>query len=359
MNVIGCAGLRNKQYCIWNEQVTKEEYLGFLANNPLGSRQVVAQLQKKASEVWQKTPKRYAYIFKSPGSTGNFVNECREVKNCWNVEKTEIAKHLYIAGWLRDCHDETSHGASELCYECASGGGVYASKFLNFCMSNNPLGGAMHSTYLEYCFATVTCNNCFGCANLRNKEYCILNKQYTKEEYETVVSKIKEQMSTMPYLDKKGRVYGYGEFFPPDLSPFGYNETAAVDFYPLTKTEALDKAFIWSDATSGAVYEFSDYVIPDNINDVGDDILTKILRCGRSGKAYRIIKQELEFYRRMNLPVPTLSPLERHKDRMSALLPRRLYSRNCDRCKTAMESPYAPDRSEIIYCEKCYQAEVV
>ena len=62
---------------------------------------------------------------------------------------------------------------------------------------------------------------------MRNNSYCILNKQYTKEEYEALVSKIIEQMNTMPYVDKNGVTYKYGEFFPIELSPFGYNETVA------------------------------------------------------------------------------------------------------------------------------------
>ena len=28
------------------------------------------------------------------------------------------------------------------------------------------------------------------------------------------------------------------------------------------------------------------------------------------------------------------------------------------KCLNEFETPYAPDRSEIIYCEKCYQKEV-
>jgi hypothetical protein len=78
----------------------------------------------------------------------------------------------------------------------------------------------------------------FGCAKLRHKKYCILNKQYSKEEYYEMVEKVKKHMNEMPYVDKKGRVYKYGEFFPAELSPFGYNETLAHDFFPLEKEEA-------------------------------------------------------------------------------------------------------------------------
>jgi hypothetical protein len=69
---------------------------------------------------------------------------------------------------------------------------------------------------------------------LRNKEYCILNKQYTKEEYEQLVPQIIDHMT------KTGE---RGEFFPASISPFCYNETVVMEYYPLTKDEALAKGF--------------------------------------------------------------------------------------------------------------------
>ncbi len=46
-----------------------------------------------------------------------------------------------------------------------------------------------------YCKLLTGCQNCFGCISLRNASYCILNKQYTKEEYEALVPQIIEHMS--------------------------------------------------------------------------------------------------------------------------------------------------------------------
>lgn len=208
-----------------------------------------------------------------------------------------------------------------------------------------------------------------------------MNTQYTKEEYEKLVPKIREQMGNTPYVDKKGRIYKYGEFFPIELSPFGYNETAAQDWYPLTKEETIEKGYPWSDYESQSQYEFSDYEIPDDITEVQDDVLEKVLKCEVSGKAYRIIPMELQFLRRMGLPIPRRSPLQRHKDRISKLLPRRLHQRNCqcggaasdnnvykntakhfhneEHCPNAIQTPYDSDRLEIIYCEQCYLREVV
>jgi hypothetical protein len=87
--------------------------------------------------------------------------------------------------------------------------------------------------------------NCFGCVSLRDKQYCIFNKQYTKEEYFPLREKIIKNMNEMPYVDKKGNIYKYGEFFPIEISPFAYNETLLNDHFPLNKKEAEDRGFIW------------------------------------------------------------------------------------------------------------------
>ena len=79
-----------------------------------------------------------------------------------------------------------------------------------------------------------------------------------------------------------------------------------------------------------------------------------------SGKAYRIIPMELEFYRKMGLPIPRRAPLQRHRDRLGKIGPIKLYHRQCmnQPCPNEFETTYAPERPEIVYCEKCYQKEV-
>ena len=93
------------------------------------------------------------------------------------------------------------------------------------------------SEAVSYSTFIINCHNVFGCAYLRNAKYAILNKQYTKEEYEELVPKIIKHMNDMPYIDSKGRVYKYGEFFPFGSSPFSYEETVASEYFPLTKEE--------------------------------------------------------------------------------------------------------------------------
>jgi len=98
--------------------------------------------------------------------------------------------------------------------------------------------------------------------------------------------------------------------------------------------------------------------LPENISDIPDDILNWALTCEVSRRPYRIIKKELEFYRKHNLPIPRRHPDQRHLDRMSLRNPRKLYDRNCMKCGIEIKTTYSPERPEIVYCEECYKKEI-
>ncbi len=125
---------------------------------------------------------------------------------------------------------------------------------------------------IEYSYHIVAPNkNLFGCIGLRNKEYCILNKQYSKEEYLLMVEKIKKHMDEMPYTDKQGLIYKYGEFFPSEISLFAYNETFAQSYFPLTKEQIEKQGFRFKEREQNSystTIKATDLV--DNIEDVNE-----------------------------------------------------------------------------------------
>lgn len=349
-NCFGCAGLRHKQYHILNKPYSKEDYQRFLEQNPISSIKNLADLKEKAKKIWLSAPHRPSFILKSVRSSGNFITESKNAKNCWNAEKVEDSAYLYVVADIKDGYDCSSLGWAELVYECPHSTGLYNCKFTTFSATAGVRNRGGGSSNLEYCHSVLKGHNCFGCANARDLEYAILNKKYSKAKYQELVAKIKKQM-----LKNKE----YGEFFPIELSPYGYNETAAQDYFPLTRQQAKEKGYPWSNYESQIKYQFSDYQIPDDIKNVKDDILDKVLKCEKSGKAYKIIPMELEFYRKIGLPIPRRSPLQRHKDRMALLPPRKLFSRKCQKCGKPIQTVYAPDRPEIVYCEKCYLNKIV
>ena len=363
-NCFGCVNLRNKHYCIWNKQYEKEEYLEKLKNLNLGSFEFV---QKNFTEFWNfslKFPRKYARKINCVNASGDELRDCKNSLFAFNAHDTENVKFTYRASYHKDSIDTCHNSFSELVYEHASGGANNGSN-IKFIINSAP---ALNE--IEYSDLCQSSSNLFGCIGLKSKQYCILNKQYKKEEYFEIVEKIKKQMNAKPYLDKKGNIYKYGEFFPFEFSPFGYNETVINDHFPLSREEILRRGYNWKEKIENK-YKITKKVseLPDNIKDVDDSILNEVIECALTKKAFKITPFELQFYRQMNIPIPRIHQDERYKRRLLLRNPMELWQRTCmcdkknhfhgeEKCEVEFETSYAPDRPEIIYCEKCYQQEV-
>jgi len=257
--------------------------------------------------------------------TGNDIKNSKNTNYSFNALNCEDCKYLYDVLDAKDCQDlNYSLYKPELSYELISTLNMVKSAF---CMASHYNNEVYYSDTLNHC------NNCFGCSALTHKEYCILNKQYSREEYEELVQQIIEHMQ------KTGE---WGEFFPSSISPHPYEDTVANEYFPMSAKK------------NEVVAVESDYKIPDNIVDVKDDIVGKVLIDEKCGKAYKIIEQELRFYRKNHIPVPRRSPDQRHFDRIVLRTPRRLFARKCDKCGVDLQSPYKDGAKEKVYCDKCY-----
>jgi hypothetical protein len=89
-----------------------------------------------------------------------------------------------------------------------------------------------------------------------------------------------------------------------------------------------------------------------------EEILKGAIKCEVSWKPFRIVKPELEFYRRNKLPLPSKHPDIRHAERMAMRPVRDLFLRTCNKCWAETLSVYPSDSWFRIYCQKCYDKEV-
>ena len=213
---------------------------------------------------------------------------------------------------------------------------------------------------------------------IKKKQYCILNKQYTREEYAKLRQEIIEQMCATPYIDGAGRIYRYGEFFPPELSPFAYNESFAQHEFPLTKEAAVSLGYLWRASAHSQIQPTKNVGdIPSDINNVSDGVLEDIIECSACHRGFRVIKSEIDFYREQKVPIPGMCFFCRLTRRSKKKNPMKLWPRQCmcdgsvyknsaphahhpnGRCHNKFETSFSPDRPEIVYCEECYQQEVV
>ena len=157
---------------------------------------------------------------------------------------------------------------------------------------------------------------CLGCVWLRNKSYCIFNKQYEKEERYAQVDEIFSQMEHEWVL---------GQFFPWSICPFYFNDTMAYLLdSAFTKDEVAGLWYLWRDepikadipdwmetvkATELNQYEW----YKDWVRTIDPAILKKVI-VDEEGNSYRVVKLEYDFLVKHGLPLPRKHWLERMKD---------------------------------------------
>lgn len=354
-NCIGCVNLRGASNCIFNEKYSKEEYEAKLKELKLDTWSSLRELEKKIREFWLTKPYReYNGHSLNLNVTGEHIYNSKNSKECYIVNGAENCKwtQLITVPPAKDCRDYSGWGNNaELVYESVQIGENVNRVRFNFY-------GTPDLVNLEYCGWNTACKNNFGCANLKRRSYCILNKQYSKEEYEKLKKQIIADMKKNPYIDKLGRPFPYGEFFPLEISPFAYNKSSAMRFFPKTKEEALAEGYSWSDEESLLpASTIKAVALPDTITETNDSILDEIIECADCKRAYKIVQGELGLLRKMGLPLPHECPKCRENKRFARMTKPKLYHRNCDKCEAPIYTPYAPDDPRIVYCVKCYQAE--
>lgn len=373
----GCTNLRKSSYCIFNKQYDKETYLKEIEKMNLGTTEGLARAEKTVHEFWNTQPTKCHQGLKNMNSTGSYVTNCKNVNDSYLVRESEnmrYCQNMLVPG-NKDCYDVCIWGENtELSYETSISG--ESSYNLKFCFNCWPA-----CSNSEYCMNMFSSSDCFGCVGMKKAKYCILNKQYTKEEYELLVPKIKEHMNEMPYVDANGSIYRYGEFFPIEFSPFGYNNTQAQEYFPLTQTEALAKGYSWIEVPQGK-YEVTDNadILRKDIKEISEKILKEVIACNTCSNVYRIMPEELRFLKNEGLAIPQSCPDCRHTKRASQRLKETLHQRDCmcagthdatgqykntashrhgdTICKEQFKTGYSPTSKTIVYCEQCYQQEV-
>jgi hypothetical protein len=347
-DMIGCkncvfsSNLRNKEYYVFNKPLTKEAYQEFFKKMELSSYSGLQKLYAQYMDVRAKAIKRDMFQKNCENCLGSDIQNSKNVYMGFNAKFIEDCAYVDTqATHVKDSMDLTCIGydPSELLYECVGNSGNTNAKFCNSCWHNS------NTSYCEQCFDS---SDLFGCVGLNHKQYCILNRQYSKDEYEKLVPEIIEKMR----LDGE-----WGEFYPSSLSPFGYNETVAQIYTPLTEKAAVAKGFKWK-KKEDREYRKQTFQIPDLLKDVTESITNEILACGDCGKNFKIVPMELKFYRQMGLAVPRICPDCRNQKRISLKTPTRLWARKCAKCGAGIMTAYAPERTETVYCESCYLKEV-
>lgn len=328
---IGCKNLVRKTNHIFNQPATKEEVTAL--KKQLRNRSARKQLEKKVAEAFLQQPHRATRLLNCEECTGDYLKNSKNCALCfYSIEQHDCEYVLFCPGKNEDCRDIIYSPFSQLLYDSISAVTSYCCAFLSHSWDNQ------HSYYCVECFYS---KHLFGCVGLKRKEYCILNRQYSPEEYSSLLPRIIEQM-----VKQKE----WGEFFPEALSPYAYNETIANDYFPLSETEALHLGNRWRKNPEKQP-EVSQRSIPDTIELTDPAICEQTLSCQATGKHYRVIKPELSLYKRMNVPLPDSCPDERYRLRFQKRNKPKLYQRTCALTGKSILSSTPPTNPELIVDE--------
>jgi len=352
-----CTNLNHKQYCIRNKQYSKQEYEDELKNFNFGSYREVEKLKKELDESSKDKIVKFANLVNCENCTGDDLLECKDLKNCFSCIRHENAK--YVLGGSQDSKNvwDSMGGTYEWVLECNHTG--WGSNLM-FC------SGTLFCSNMTYCDNCQNSRDCFGCVGLKSKQFCVFNKQYSKEKYQKLVAKIIEHMQD---------THEWGEYYPSELAPFDYNESLANLYYPKSKKEVEASGYKWRDDDSSNKYigpihepkdDIKDYI---NNDDERQKLLEGVLKCEDSGRPYKIVPQELAFYLQHGIPIPRKHYEIRFTDRFTKRNPRHLYHRECmceetghdhtGKCTNEFETTYDPNRQEKVYCESCYQKSIM
>ena len=377
-----CSNLRNANYYFENKKLPKEEREE-KAKDYLWSRKKIKNALIKFDEVIKDKTTKYAQVVNSKDSYWDILIDDKNCMFCYDVNNSEDCRYVNVWVEVKDNLDcNNMYLKPERSYEVLWTIWTYNVHFCNY---------VFNSSNLLYCQDCYDSKNLFWCIGLRQKEYCIFNKQYDKEIWEKKVIEI---------IDKMKKDWEWWEYFDANLSAFPYNDSLAYEYFPIKEVVNIvdsqvsqrkiinedgewvvyilepDKIISKAKLDLGWGYKIDifwktkgkEIWIPENTYflDAGDlkdeisleseDIFKKAVKCSKTKRPYRITPQEFKFYKMMNLPIPELHPNVRYFNRLQIRPKRELHLQNCASCYKEILSVYSNEKK--VYCEDCYNKMV-
>jgi len=330
-----------------NKQLSREEYQAKMSSLNLGDKNVFENVVARFNNILKGALHRSVWLTNAVNCMGDRIVDC---KDCiWTFDGNDGEHLRFVESFVKtkDVMDSSYYTNSELIYEavvCTNDSKVLFSLYVR------------NSMDVEYSSECYNCQNCFACVGLKNKKFHIFNKQFSENCYWQLLDEIKSKMLS------DGE---YGEMFPLSLRLFPYQSSKAQKFYPLDEEKAVEKGIPWykepESQVPNGIHLLDPKEVPSDIKNVDDSILNDAIRCEVTGKPFKIIAEELKFYRHMNLPIPAKHPWQRIMERVAFEHPFELFAFICPNCSEKSFSIYdeAKQKQLKIFCEKCYLRAVV
>jgi len=278
--------LRNKKYCFANEQLSQEEFEAKKREWDFSSHKVWEHAKEYFAEMMREVAwHRAACVDHCENSTGNYIHHSKDCENCYMLSYHENCANVCFSGpHAKGILDSLGTVGAELAYMCS---------LPVYCYEARRCFSVSHCRFVEYCAYMQNCQYCFGCCGLVNRKYCVLNKQYSEEEYEELVEKIKGCMKESGEWDR---------FFPGYFAPNPYDESYSGFHFPLEdKGEYRDAELLEkSDVKTAEVSE-----IPDRLGDVDEEwVVKQVFWDEEYQRPFQIQTADIEFAKKLGIALP-------------------------------------------------------
>jgi hypothetical protein len=172
-NVFGCYGLKNKSFCIFNRQLTQDEYSEKLKEY---RKWPIEKVLEEVENLKKRFPLTQTNGVKNENSNyGNYQYFNKDCYMCFDAAHNDNCVYMFDAHKSKNCLDNTQSGTNELCYEIVDCANCYNSAFSAFSYNCNDSW---------FVFDCINVKDCIGVTNMNHAQYCILNRQLSKEDYE-------------------------------------------------------------------------------------------------------------------------------------------------------------------------------
>jgi len=297
---IWCSNLENKKYYINNFEYSKKDF--FIKKNEIlknkDNYKYDSKLRTKWINYWSKNV-IWSFLINSNDVMywyySCYIHRAKNILFFWWLDNNQNIYNVISWAWnSQDVYLSSSVWLSSK---------VFSS--INVVWTN-----------LYYSFHLENCSFCFWCIGLKNKSYCILNKQYTKYEWYVLVNKIFSQMN---------EDWNLWNFFPWYLNPYYFNDTFAGLIWKFNRKEIEKEWYLWRDKEIKVdIPEWINIIEIDDLKNyewydvnwkwyIDIEILKKAIK-DKKWNYYRIVKTEYDFLMKNWLPLPRMHWLDRIKE---------------------------------------------
>ena len=314
-NCLCCVGLQDKQYCIFNAQLSEHEYWETVRSWKLDNRAACEEMRDKFLAFVEDHRQNEFFTDNVSSGSGNSLYRSSRIVQSFNCQDSSNLIDCYALFRADGCVQGVGFGDGMEDSAQFISSGLGASRVINCIECYDQVNN------LTYSIGCRRSSHLFGCVGLVDREYCILNRQYSRRRYEEMTRAIQQQLEARET---------WGRFFNLFFTPFAYNQSAAIDYMPLGEVQATYLGYTWAneegelrpselvralDEVGGEIGEVPIVFDEESRNTLPEQIFI----CEITGKPFQLCAREIELNRELGICPPARSFEQRHRERLSAI----------------------------------------